>query len=148
GGTNMVTLNNQGLIIAGGPSITNIGINAGGMRITNVAAGIADTDAVNVSQLKDVQQGVDDLGDRAVKYDGNTGDPKTTITLEGAGGTTITNLADGSIAAGSTDAVNGGQIHDMGQSIADGMGGNSKFEDGKLITELNVAGNTYNNVND
>src|SRR5690606_24298580 len=45
-------------------------------------------------------------------------------------------------------AVNGGQIHDMGQSIADGMGGNSKFEDGKLITELNVAGNTYNNVND
>jgi autotransporter adhesin len=124
------------------------GINAGNLRITNVAAGVDDNDAVNVSQLKDVQQNIDDLGDRAVKYDGNVNDPKDTITLEGDNGTTITNLADGRIEAGSTDAVNGGQIHDMGESIADGMGGGSRFEDGKLITELNVGGNSYDNVND
>src|SRR5690606_30298680 len=120
----------------------------GGLVIKNVAAGVADTDAVNVSQLKGVEQDVQELDDRAVRYDGNVGDPKTTITLEGAGGTTITNLADGQIAADSTDAVNGGQIHGMGESIADGMGGNSRFEGGKLITELNVAGTTYNNVNE
>lgn len=147
-GADLVTLNNLGLLIAGGPSVTSAGISAGGKQITNVAAGTEATDAVNVSQLKDVQQNVDNLGDRAVKYDGNVGDPKNTITLEGDGGTTLTNLADGRIEAGSKDAVNGGQIHDMGSSIADGMGGNSKFENGKLVTELNVGGHTYNNVND
>ncbi|CAM5212825.1 hypothetical protein OURE66S_03939 [Oligella ureolytica] len=143
-----VSLTNTGLFLTGGPSIALSGIDAGGLTITNVAAGVNNTDAVNVSQLKDVQQNIDDLGDRAVKYDGETGSPKDTITLEGDKGTTITNLADGKIEAGSKDAVNGGQIHNMGESIASGMGGNSKFEDGKLITELNVAGNTYTNVND
>lgn len=147
-GDNLVSLTNQGLVLAGGPSITMMGIDAGDLVIKNVAAGVADTDAVNVSQLKGVEQDVQDLDDRAVRYDGNVGDPKTTITLEGAGGTTITNLADGQIAADSTDAVNGGQIHGMGESIADGMGGGSRFEGGKLITELNVAGTTYNNVNE
>ncbi|WP_439258977.1 YadA-like family protein [Lonepinella sp. BR2930] len=36
------------------PSITETGINAGGTKITNVAAGEADTDAVNVAQLGEV----------------------------------------------------------------------------------------------
>ena len=45
------TINNQGMTIAGGPSVTKDGINAGGKKITNVIAGTADTDAVNVSQL-------------------------------------------------------------------------------------------------
>ncbi len=45
------TLNNNGLTITGGPSVTSSGINAGGNKITNVAAGTADTDAVNVAQL-------------------------------------------------------------------------------------------------
>lgn len=50
------TINNDGLIITGGPSVTKIGIDAASNKITNVAAGEADTDAVNVSQLKDAQQ--------------------------------------------------------------------------------------------
>lgn len=45
------TVNNQGVTIAGGPSVTKKGINANGTKITNVAAGTEDTDAVNVSQL-------------------------------------------------------------------------------------------------
>ena len=45
------TVNNQGVTIARGPSVTKEGINANGTKITNVAAGTADTDAVNVSQL-------------------------------------------------------------------------------------------------
>ena len=48
------TINNEGLTIEGGPSVTKAGINAAGNKITGVAAGTADTDAVNVSQLKDV----------------------------------------------------------------------------------------------
>ena len=45
------TVNNQGVTIAGGPSVTKEGINANGTKITNVGAGTSDTDAVNVSQL-------------------------------------------------------------------------------------------------
>ena len=45
-------LNSDGLTITGGPSVTKSGINAAGNKITNVAAGSDDTDAVNYSQLK------------------------------------------------------------------------------------------------
>lgn len=45
------TINNDGLTIAGGPSVTKSGIDAAGNKITGVAAGTDDTDAVNVSQL-------------------------------------------------------------------------------------------------
>ncbi|MBE2895174.1 YadA-like family protein, partial [Spirabiliibacterium falconis] len=44
-------VNNGGLTIAGGPSVTKGGINAGDMPISNVAAGSNPTDAVNMSQL-------------------------------------------------------------------------------------------------
>ena len=45
-------LNSDGITITGGPSVTKSGINAAGNKITNVAAGSDDTDAVNYSQLK------------------------------------------------------------------------------------------------
>ena len=46
-------VNNDGITITGGPSVTKTGINAGNKAITNVANGTNDSDAVNVSQLKD-----------------------------------------------------------------------------------------------
>ena len=49
GGTKV---NNDGITITGGPSVTKTGINAGNKAITNVANGTNDSDAVNVSQLK------------------------------------------------------------------------------------------------
>ena len=45
-------MNNGGMSITGGPSVTKTGINAGNKKITNVAPGTDDTDAVNVSQIK------------------------------------------------------------------------------------------------
>ncbi|WP_159990289.1 YadA-like family protein [Pelistega ratti] len=44
-------LNNSGLTITGGPSVTKEGINAGGKNITNVANATTGTDAVNLNQL-------------------------------------------------------------------------------------------------
>ncbi|MDG2953328.1 YadA-like family protein [Bisgaard Taxon 10/6] len=41
---------------AGSVSVTTSGINAGGKTITNVARGVADDDAVNVSQLNEVKE--------------------------------------------------------------------------------------------
>ena len=80
-------------------------------QITNVAAGSADTDAVNVAQLRSVQS----TADNSVQYD----DPsKATVTLAGTAsvdggktdGTGISNLHQGTLSADSTDAVNGSQI--------------------------------------
>ena len=56
-GNTAVTVNKDGLKIKDGPSVTKSGIDAGGKKITNVAAGEADTDAVNVSQLKKAAAG-------------------------------------------------------------------------------------------
>ncbi|WP_165820489.1 ESPR-type extended signal peptide-containing protein [Haemophilus parahaemolyticus] len=48
------TVNNGGLTITGGPSITKDGgVNAGDKVISNVSTGVKDNDAVNVKQLKD-----------------------------------------------------------------------------------------------
>jgi len=49
-------INNDGLTVNGGPSVTKSGINAGNQKITGVEAGTDDKDAVNVSQLKDVEK--------------------------------------------------------------------------------------------
>ena len=67
---------------------------------------------VKTVTIKDVasKTELDKVKDRSVKYDGNTG--HDTVTLEGPNGTKITNLKDGNVAAGSKDAVNGGQLHD------------------------------------
>ena len=49
----ILKVNNDGLTITGGPSVTKTGIDAGNKTITGVKAGENDTDAVNVKQLKD-----------------------------------------------------------------------------------------------
>lgn len=65
------TITNQGMTIAGGPSVTKDGINANGTKITNVAAGTADTDAVNVSQLTKQSADLTEKGFGLKDQDGN-----------------------------------------------------------------------------
>ncbi|WP_410169352.1 YadA-like family protein, partial [Acinetobacter haemolyticus] len=117
-GNNTVVLNNTGLIIAGGPSVTTQGINAGSKQITNVAAGTNATDAVNKGQLdaaiSNVNNNVNELANNAVKYDDAS---KDKITLGGAEGTTITNVKDGKIEQNSKDAVNGGQLWNVQEQV-------------------------------
>ncbi|MFY6041749.1 trimeric autotransporter adhesin Ata [Acinetobacter baumannii] len=121
-------LNQQGLIIKGGPSITVNGINAGGKQITNVADGINAKDAVNKGQLdKQINEVKDQIGkdigklsDHAVQYDkdknGNV--DKNSVTLGGGEkGTNLKNVADGKIAEGSKDAVNGGQLWNVQNQV-------------------------------
>ncbi|MGN8120107.1 hypothetical protein ACTJKX_38280, partial [Labrys sp. 22185] len=55
-------LDTSGLTIAGGPSVTTAGIDAGNKAITNVAAGTNAADAVNLSQLNSVSTSVTNLG--------------------------------------------------------------------------------------
>ena len=63
-------ITNGGLTITGGPSVTKTGIDAGSKKITNVTAGTADTDAVNVKQLKDTEKHIKP-GTYAVANDGS-----------------------------------------------------------------------------
>lgn len=105
------TLTNYAAIGLAAPqnSVGEVSVGAAGAerQITNVAAGSAPTDAVNVAQLAGVAAQVGSVSSTAVLYDGTTRDR---VTLAGGGGTTITNLAPGTVSGASTDAVNGGQL--------------------------------------
>ncbi len=56
--TGNTTINNNGLSIENGPSVTSTGINANNTLITNVAPGVAGTDAVNVNQLNNLSANI------------------------------------------------------------------------------------------
>ena len=80
---------NDGLTITGGPSITKTGINAGNKKITNVAAGTDDTDAVNVKQLKSAKTEVKaGSGVTVAKSQGTDGHDIYTVSSTGATGST------------------------------------------------------------
>ena len=90
------TVNNSGVTIDNGPSLKATGIDAGGKKITNVAEGTADTDAVNVAQVKKVADsaatagkgwtlstGTGDTNKHVVKPEGEvniSGDDNITVT--------------------------------------------------------------------
>nr|WP_199043664.1 ESPR-type extended signal peptide-containing protein [Dyella sp. ASV24] len=112
--------------IAGTSPVGEVSVGSAGAerRVTNVAAGADDTDAVNVSQLKSLAQTTNDLSDRAVKYDTN-GDGSVnynSVTMGGdkydaatkKGGTKITNVADG---VDPSDAVNMSQLTETNNNL-------------------------------
>ncbi|MEP9402192.1 beta strand repeat-containing protein [Sphingomonas silueang] len=94
--------------------VTLIGANAAApVGLHNVAGGsvaAGSTDAVNGGQLFAVSQ----QASNSIQYDRNAAGQRTnTITLAGgnaAAPVTIANVANGAVAAGSTQAVNGGQL--------------------------------------
>ncbi|WP_179108066.1 YadA family autotransporter adhesin, partial [Rodentibacter ratti] len=110
------SINNNGLTINGGPSITNKGIDAGSKVITNVAPGVNGTDAVNVDQLnqavstskttvtgdKGVKVTPSKNADGSMNYNVAAKTDGVTITIDKAGNiaaktTPLTNNANGSV---------------------------------------------------
>ena len=90
-------INNGGMTITGGPSVTKTGINAGNKKITNVAPGTDDTDAVNVKQLKAAKTEVKaGAGVTVAKSQGAEGQDIYTVSSTGAtGNTDPSKLVDG-----------------------------------------------------
>ena len=166
-------LTDNGLTVGNGKagkpvSLTKDGLDNGGNKISNVAAGEADTDAVNVAQLKAnsgrVESGNDNIvvetdktggsnvykvstakdlkadsltaGETVVNNSGVTVGDKVALGKDGlkagdvnitadginAGGKKVTGVAAGTVAAGSTDAVNGGQLHQVYELIGSNGG--------------------------
>ena len=70
-----VHLGDTGLVIEGGPSVTTDGIDAGGQVISNVAAGVEDTDAANVGQLNDLASNVVDNSGRVTNLEQGAAGP-------------------------------------------------------------------------
>ncbi|MDR0184688.1 YadA-like family protein [Lysobacter arvi] len=173
----------SGMVTANGGLTVGAGkvVDMGGNKITKVAAGTADTDAVNVSQLKgiaeaigggtavdpttgaitqpefqladgtkadsvadaidnldgrveDVKDGLDGLNadmEDVVKYDTADHD-KVTFNADGDA-VVLDNVAGGSIAEGSKEAINGGQAYEIANSVAEAIGGGSTVnEDGTI----------------
>jgi trimeric autotransporter adhesin len=115
--------------VADRSNTVSVGSSTSTRQIINVAAGVQDTDAVNVSQLR--ASGLIDDGGRsvaAVTYDQNAdGTPNYgSVTMAGpvstdggkTGGTKITNVAQGAVSASSTEAVNGAQLHETNANLA------------------------------
>ena len=91
------TLNNQGLNIVGGPSITKAGINAADAKITNVVSGDVaanSKDAINGSQLYAQGMGISSIIGGNTTYNPATG----TFTNSNIGGTGEGSI-DGAIAS-------------------------------------------------
>ncbi|ALN62554.1 yadA-like C-terminal region family protein [Lysobacter antibioticus] len=139
-------------LVAPQTSAGEVSIGAAGStrKLTNVAAGSTGTDAVNVAQLQGAlaNAAADPF---AVKYDDLGGTPDFgNVTLQGPGGTVISNLGAGVIAAGSTQAVNGSQIFAISQSNAQRLGAGATVAADGTVTAPNfiIDGNGYNNAGD
>ena len=163
-------INNDGMTITDGPSMTKSGIDMAGNKISNVAAGTDGTDAVNKDQLDQATAGAktEVEAGKNMTVDSKTGaDGQTIYTVATADdvefnsvkvgdvnidGTTgkISGVAAGDVTPDSTDAVNGSQLANNAQSVADALGGGSSVNpDGTVSApNYNVNGTSLNNVGD
>ncbi|KVE08136.1 YadA family autotransporter adhesin [Burkholderia anthina] len=98
-----------------GAAVSFVGT-AGARKLSGVANGVNDDDAVTIAQLKATGL-IDYTGKEiaAVTYDDIS---LGSVTFGGTGGTKLLNVAPGLIAAGSMEAVNGGQLHDLQERFA------------------------------
>ncbi|ACB68508.1 YadA domain protein [Burkholderia ambifaria MC40-6] len=136
------------------PSLGTYDASHGGnspQRIGNLAAGQNGTDAVNVDQLNAaIHDGTSQLDALAVKYD----DPsKRQVSLgTGNGGVLVrvTNVAEGNVSTGSTDAVNGAQLRRAIDGTAAALGGGATANTDGSITApaYKIGGDSFNNVGD
>ena len=151
------TVNNQGVTIAGGPSVTKGGINANGTIITNVAAGTADTDAVNVSQLTKQSADLTEKGFGLKDQDGNivhkslgedievTGDGKNISTKVENGTMKVVLNDDLNVNSVTTTDTNGNKTvtQGSGMTITDKDGNETTIDAGGItITPKNPAPGT------
>ena len=132
--TGNTVVNNSGLTITNGPSVTTGGISAGGKKITDVATGTDGTDAVNVAQLED----------RISKI--TIGESKTTeVTVEGgtAAPTNGTYAGDNlQVKAGTT--ANGSPTYDVKLADKITLGEAADSEAGTTGTDSSITLNGAN----
>ena len=133
-------VNNDGLTITGGPSVTKTGIDAGSKKITNVAPGTissTSTDAVNGSQLYAVK-----AAERHIT-------PTTTgneYTVDGDGNVTMTYTdGNGAVVAGENAVIKGiakqdlSNITNAGKKVITGLSNKVVAGDNVTVTDTEDA---------
>ncbi|MDQ0068513.1 autotransporter adhesin [Variovorax boronicumulans] len=135
--TGNTKIDNNGLTIVGGPSVTTTGINAGGTQITNVAPGVAGTDGVNVDQLNTTVAG------SKTKYYSVNSTGGGNEANDGATGADAIASGKGATAAGASSVAMGlGATAGTANSVALGSGSVTATAVGTPSTTIN--GTTYN----
>ena len=86
------TITDKGLEIKDGPSVTKDGIYAGDKKITGVAKGEADTDAVNYGQLKDTNNHIDRVENQVVSNTNRINQLGNRVNKVGAGAAALAAL--------------------------------------------------------
>ena len=86
------TITDKGLEIKDGPSVTKDGINAGNKKITGVAKGEADTDAVNYGQLKETNNHIDRVENQVVSNTNRINQLGSRVNKVGAGAAALAAL--------------------------------------------------------
>ncbi|UNF42302.1 Vomp family autotransporter [Bartonella krasnovii] len=149
-------MDNDGFsFVDGGPKITANGIDADNKKITKVAAGEQDTDAVNYKQLKEIKNQI--VGDSLVKWDEDgklitIGAEKEgieiNITNSKGQERVIDGVRAGKISHDSREAINGDQLLSITETIADFFGGDETDILNGIKPTFTVHNKEYRNVTD
>ncbi|UKK84096.1 YadA-like family protein [Sphingopyxis sp. BSN-002] len=145
------TLDTSGVSIAGGPSgtvsLTGSGLDNGGNRITNVAAGVigaASTDAVNGSQLFALGNSTASSLGGGSSYNPSTGQVVASLSV---GGTTYNNVQDAltqlnaTAGAGWIISAQGANATNVAAGSATGSTVDFKSSDGNVVVSKGTASN-------
>lgn len=123
---------------------TNDNVATNTTNISNLTGEVANN-TTNITNLTDT---VNNLGEDALKWD----DAASAFTAAHGTETTskITNVTAGTISSTSTDAVNGGQLFSLSDSLADYFGGNASVDENGVFTgpSYTIGSNSYDNVGD
>ena len=146
-------MNNGGMSITGGPSVTKTGIDAGSKKITNVAKGTDDTDAVNYSQIKGLRTEVKaGTGITVTPTKGTDGHDIYTVSSNATGGTASTeSVVKKAAASGDTNiadvSVAGGKnVNDPGAQYEVSVSKNAVKDAAREAVTVNNGGNTDNPI--
>ena len=113
-------------------------------NITNLTNDVA----ANPTSITNLTDTVTNLGADALAWDDASG---AFTAAHGTEATSkITNVTAGTISSTSTDAVNGGQLFSLSDSLADYFGGNASVDENGVFTgpSYTIGSNSYDNVGD
>ncbi|EGI5514965.1 adhesin [Salmonella enterica subsp. enterica serovar Idikan] len=137
---------------------TNDNVATNTTNITNLTGDVANNTtnitnltndvAANTTSITSLTDTVTNLGEDALKWDDASG---VFTAAHGTNATSkITNVTAGTISSTSTDAVNGGQLFSLSDSLADYFGGNTSVDENGVFTgpSYTIGSNSYDSVGD
>ena len=145
-------INNGGMTITGGPSVTKTGIDAGSKKITNVAPGTNDTDGVNYKQLKAAKTVVEAGTNVTVnKTSGANGEDVYTVSATAGGAASTESVVKKAAASGDVNiadvSVAGGKnVNDPGAQYEVSVSKNAVKDAAREAVTVNNGGNTDNPI--